>query len=146
MPARIRPAPAKDPARIAKLLADLNAPTEEERYAARVDLRAAGDNGMIAAVHALAEAKDETTRGNLLAALADMQPAIEAPLLALLPVCPVELPKMSVSEPLEQATIMTLVVSANDATRNGFAFIGPGGHFTQLSPCCRSMELCCPGR
>ena len=77
-------AAAKDPARIAKLLADLNAPTEEERYAARVDLRAAGDNGMIAAVHALAEAKDETTRGNLLAALADMQPAIEAPLLALL--------------------------------------------------------------
>lgn len=77
-------AAAKDPARIAKLLADLNAPTEEERYAARVDLRAAGDTGMIAAVHALAEAKDETTRGNLLAALADMQPAMEAPLLALL--------------------------------------------------------------
>ena len=39
---------------------------------------------MIAAIHALAEAKDETTRGNLLAALADMRPAIDAPLLALL--------------------------------------------------------------
>lgn len=77
-------AAAKDPARIAKLLAQLNAPEEGDRYAARVDLRAAGDAGMIAAIHALAEAKDETTRGNLLAALADMRPAIDAPLLALL--------------------------------------------------------------
>jgi hypothetical protein len=77
-------AASKDPAHIAKLLAQLNAPVEGDRYAARVDLRAAGDAGMIAAIHALAEAKDETTRGNLLAALADMRPAIDAPLLALL--------------------------------------------------------------
>ena len=77
-------AAAKDPAHLAKLLAGLNAPAEGDRYAARVDLRAAGDAGMIAAVQALAEAKDETTRGNVLAALADMRPAIDAPLLALL--------------------------------------------------------------
>jgi len=77
-------AAAKDPAHIAKLLAGLNAPVEADRYAARVDLRATGDAGMIAAIHALADAKDEATRGNLLAALADMRPAIDAPLLALL--------------------------------------------------------------
>ncbi|WP_428307303.1 HEAT repeat domain-containing protein [Lacipirellula sp.] len=77
-------AAAKDPKRIAQLIAQLNAPTEGERYAARVDLRAAGDAGMLAAINALAEAKDEAVRGNLLAALADMRPAIDAPLLALL--------------------------------------------------------------
>ncbi|QDT76310.1 HEAT repeat domain-containing protein [Lacipirellula limnantheis] len=77
-------AAAKDPAYIAKLIAQLNSPTEGERYAARVDLRATGDAGMIAAIDALANAKDETTRTNLLAALADMRPAIDAPLLALL--------------------------------------------------------------
>ena len=77
-------AAAKDPAHIAKLLEQLNAPIEAERYAARVDLRAPGDAGMLAAVHALAVAKDETTRGNLMAALIDMRPAIDAPLVTLL--------------------------------------------------------------
>jgi hypothetical protein len=77
-------AAAKDPAHIAQLLAALHAPAEADRYAARVDLRAAGDAGMIAAIDALADAQDEATRGNLLAALADMRPAIDAPLLALL--------------------------------------------------------------
>lgn len=77
-------AAAKDPKRIAQLIAQLNAPAEADRYTARVDLRAAGDAGMLAAINALAAAKDESTRGNLLAALADMRPAVDAPLLALL--------------------------------------------------------------
>lgn len=77
-------AAAKDPAHVAKLLEALNAPAEADRYAARVDLRATGDVGMVAAIHALAEAKDEATRTNLLAALAEMRPAVDGPVLALL--------------------------------------------------------------
>jgi hypothetical protein len=77
-------AAAKDPAHVAKLVQQLNAPTEGERYAARVDLVATGDAGMIAAVHALAGAKDEQARTNLLAALAEMRPAVDGPVLALL--------------------------------------------------------------
>lgn len=77
-------AAAKDPAHVAKLLEELNAPAEADRYAARVDLRATGDVGMVAAIHALAEAKDEATRTNLLAALAEMRPAVDGPVLALL--------------------------------------------------------------
>jgi hypothetical protein len=77
-------AAAKDPARITALINGLNAPTEAERYAARVDLRTAGDAGMIAAIDALATADDEATRANLLAALAEMRPAVDGPVLALL--------------------------------------------------------------
>ena len=77
-------AEARDPARLAALVAQLNAPTEEERYAARVDLRAAGEPGMIAAFAALAAAQGEEARANIMLALADMRPAVNEPLLAVL--------------------------------------------------------------
>jgi hypothetical protein len=77
-------AEARSPARIAQLIAQLNAPTEEDRYAARVDLRATGDPGIAAAFAALAKAQTEDARANLLLALADMRPAVDGPLLAVL--------------------------------------------------------------
>jgi hypothetical protein len=77
-------AAAHDPARLAAIIAQLNAPTPEERYAARADLRTTGDPGIIAAFTALASAATEDARANILAALAEMRPAIDQPLLALL--------------------------------------------------------------
>jgi hypothetical protein len=77
-------AEATDPAKIAALIAQLNAPIEDERYAARVDLRATGDAGVIATFAALAAAQTEDARANIMAALAEMRPAVNAPLLAVL--------------------------------------------------------------
>jgi hypothetical protein len=77
-------AEATDPARLEQLVAGLTAPTEEERYAARVDLRATGDPGVAAAMHALAVAQTPEARGHIMAALADMRPAVDAPLIAVL--------------------------------------------------------------
>jgi len=77
-------AEASDPARLKQLIAGLSAATEEERYAARVDLRATGDPGIIAAVNALAAAKTPEARGHVMAALAEMRPAVDAPLIAVL--------------------------------------------------------------
>ena len=77
-------AEARDPARIAALVEQLNAPTEDERYGTRVDLRATGDAGIVAAFAALAAAQTEDARANIMAALAEMRPAVNAPLLAVL--------------------------------------------------------------
>jgi hypothetical protein len=77
-------AAARDPARLAALIEQLNAPGEDDRYAARVDLRATGDAGIIAVTSALAKAQTPAARGNLLAALAEMRPAVDTPLIALL--------------------------------------------------------------
>ena len=77
-------AEARDPQRLAAIIAHLNAPTEEERYAARVDLRATGEAGIVAAFAALAGAKDKNERANLLAGLADMRPAVDEPTVAVL--------------------------------------------------------------
>jgi hypothetical protein len=77
-------AEANDPARLAKIIAEVNAPTEEARYAARVDLRATGDAGVAAAMSALATAETPAARANLRAALAEMRPAVDAPLVAVL--------------------------------------------------------------
>ncbi|MBA3484199.1 MAG: hypothetical protein H0T51_20540 [Pirellulales bacterium] len=77
-------AEATDPAKIAALIAQLNAPTEDERYAARVDLRATGDAGVAAAFAALSAAETEDARANIMAALAEMRPAVNEPLLAVL--------------------------------------------------------------
>jgi hypothetical protein len=77
-------AAAHDPARIHEIIANLNAPTEEQRYAARADLRTTGDPGIVTAFSALASATTEDARANILAALAEMRPAIDQPLLAVL--------------------------------------------------------------
>jgi hypothetical protein len=73
-----------DPARIAAIISQLNAPAEADRYAARVDLRSTDGPGIAAAFTALATANNEDARANILAALADMRPAIDQPLLAVL--------------------------------------------------------------
>ncbi|MCC6494172.1 MAG: hypothetical protein IT424_14255 [Pirellulales bacterium] len=75
---------ARDPARVAALAAQLNAATPEERYAARVDLEAAGDVGVIACFLALSQADTAEARGHLMTALAAMRPAIDEPLVAVL--------------------------------------------------------------
>ena len=77
-------AEARDPERLAQLITALNAATEEQRYAARVDLRATGEPGIAAAFAALAAATDDATRANLIAALAEMRPAVDLPTLAVL--------------------------------------------------------------
>jgi hypothetical protein len=77
-------AEARDPARITALIAQLHAPTEEERYAARVDLRSTGEPGMIAAFSALSAATTEDARANIMLALAEMRPMVNEPLLAVL--------------------------------------------------------------
>jgi hypothetical protein len=75
---------ARSPERISQIIAQLNAAAEEERYSARVDLRVTGNAGIAAAFTALAKAQTEDARANLLLALADMRPAVEGPLLAVL--------------------------------------------------------------
>jgi hypothetical protein len=77
-------AEAADPARIANIIAQLSAPTEEARYAARVDLRATGEAGIVAAMTALAKSADPEARGRLIEALGDLRPTLDAPLLAAL--------------------------------------------------------------
>lgn len=77
-------AEARNPERLAALIAALHAATEEQRYAARVDLRATGEPGLSAAFAALAAAPDDATRANLIAALAEMRPAVDLPTLAVL--------------------------------------------------------------
>ncbi len=77
-------AQANDPARLAKIVEQLNAPAEEDRYAARVDLRATGNAGIVATMSALAAAATPEARTNLWAALAELRPAVDAPLIAVL--------------------------------------------------------------
>lgn len=77
-------AEANDPARLAQIIAQLSAPAEEDRYAAAVDLKATGDPGLVAAFAALAAAPSDEVRQHLLAALADMRPAVDGPAVAAL--------------------------------------------------------------
>lgn len=68
---------ARDPQRLAKLIADLNSTAAEARKAARVDLAATGVDGAKACLEALAQAKDESARANLMLALTDLHPAVD---------------------------------------------------------------------
>lgn len=74
----------RDPARIGNLIQQLSADSADERYAARVDLRATGEPGLVAMLHALATATTPESRGNMMAALADMRPTLDEPLVAML--------------------------------------------------------------
>jgi CheY-like chemotaxis protein len=88
---------ARDPKRIASLVAQLHDPKAEVRYAARVDLQATGLAGVIACLHALAAVNTDSMdidsqehqeqRAHLMAALAGLHPATDAPLLAMLASC-----------------------------------------------------------
>lgn len=77
-------AQARDPQRIAAIVQQLNAPAEEDRYAARVDLRATGEAGIVAAMHALATAPTAEARANIATALGEMRPTVDAPLIAVI--------------------------------------------------------------
>lgn len=77
-------AQARDPARVASLVAQLNAATPEERYAARVDLHESGEVGIIACFVALAQAETPEARENIMAGLAALRPAVDEPLIAVL--------------------------------------------------------------
>ena len=75
---------ARDPQRLAKLIANLNDPTDAARRAARVDLAATGTAGAAAGLEALAQSEDEAERANLMLGLTSLQPEIEPLLLAAL--------------------------------------------------------------
>jgi hypothetical protein len=127
-------AAARSPERVAQLIAQLNAPTEEERYAARVDLRAIGDAGIAAAFTALAKARAGDSRANLLLALADMRPAVDGPLMAVLADSQGQLRrdaaelaghlKLAPASPLLAAVAVSNDASAAAAARTALAKLG----------------------
>lgn len=75
---------ARDPKRIAKLVADLEDPSAEVRNAARVDLAVTGTAGAKACLETLAREEDETYRANLMLALTGLRPEMDPLLLAVL--------------------------------------------------------------
>jgi hypothetical protein len=75
---------ARDPKRLAQLIAQLNDPSDQVRNAARVDLAVTGTAGAQACLEALAQAEDETSRANLLLALTGCRPEVDPLLLAVL--------------------------------------------------------------
>ncbi|MEX2093494.1 MAG: HEAT repeat domain-containing protein, partial [Pirellulales bacterium] len=75
---------AHDPQRIAKLIADLNAPSASVRNAARFDLASAGEPGVVAALEALARETDPQRRQAIAAAVVTMDPSAVDPLLGML--------------------------------------------------------------
>ncbi len=75
---------ARDPKRVAQLVADLNAPSAVVRRAARVDLAATGTIGATACLEALAQAEKEQVRANLMFGLTSLQPEAKPLLLAAL--------------------------------------------------------------
>jgi hypothetical protein len=77
-------AAARDPQRLQAAIDALLGADEAAALAARVDLRAVGDPALEALFAALARETDAARRGALLAALAEMRPAVDGPLLAVL--------------------------------------------------------------
>ncbi|MCH8839450.1 MAG: hypothetical protein IH831_01990 [Planctomycetes bacterium] len=75
---------ARDPERVAQLVAQLNDPSAEVRNAARVDLAVTGTAGAQACLEALAREADETRRANLMLALTKLRPEVDPLLLAVL--------------------------------------------------------------
>ena len=75
---------ARDPERLAKLIAQLNGPTAEERKAARVDLAATGIEGAKACLEALAQTEDENQRARIMLAITGLQPVANPLLVAAL--------------------------------------------------------------
>lgn len=75
---------ARDPQRLAQLVAQLNDPSAEARSEARVDLAVTGTAGAQACLEALARETDETRRANLMLALTKLRPEVDPLLLAVL--------------------------------------------------------------
>jgi CheY-like chemotaxis protein len=77
-------AAATDPRRLAVLVAQLTDPSAEARMIARNDLAAAGREGVVATLQALARERVPARRAALGDAAAEMQPLVIGPLLAML--------------------------------------------------------------
>lgn len=77
-------AEARDPTHIAALVKQLTTGSEEEQVAARTDLKSSGEAAIGPCLEALAIAKDAEPRAELMAALIDLQPASEQPVVAVL--------------------------------------------------------------
>jgi CheY-like chemotaxis protein len=75
---------ARDPQRVAKLIADLSSPSTSVRNAARYDLAAAGEPGVVAALEALARETNPRHRQAIAAAMVTMDPTAVNPLLGML--------------------------------------------------------------
>jgi len=74
----------RDPARLSRLIRQLNDPSDTVRRAARVDLAASSTAGATACLESLARATEKSVRANLLLTLADMRPEVDPMLLAVL--------------------------------------------------------------
>ena len=55
----------------------LNDPAATQRHAARVDLAATSTPGAVACLEALAQAKEDSARTNIMLALVEMRPEVE---------------------------------------------------------------------
>ena len=113
---------AHDPQRIAKLVAELNAPSASVRNAARFDLASAGEPGVVAALEALARETDLQRRNMIAAAIIHMDPAAVGPLLGMLSTNDAAL-RADVAKLLEAMHVtqamplLATATSANDAER-----------------------------
>ncbi len=77
-------AQARDPQRLAKLIGNLNSPSAATRSAARFDLAATGEPGVVATLEALARETDPQRRSAIAAAAVAMDPSAVDPLLGML--------------------------------------------------------------
>lgn len=75
---------ARNPERLQQLIDKLADPSPEVRHAARVDLVSAGMPGVVATAEAFGHETDATRRAALAAALVQMLPQVEGPLLGML--------------------------------------------------------------
>jgi hypothetical protein len=75
---------ARNPQRIASLIADLSAPSASARNSARYDLAATGEPGVVAALEALAREANPQHRAAIAAAVVAMDPLSVNPLLGML--------------------------------------------------------------
>jgi CheY-like chemotaxis protein len=77
-------AQARDPQRLVKLIDDLNSPSATARNAARFELAAAGEPGVVATLEALAHEADPRRRSAIATAVVAMDPSAVDPLLGML--------------------------------------------------------------
>jgi len=75
---------ARDPRRLAKLIADLDDSSPRVRKAARVDLVATSTDGAVACLEALAQTKAKSARAQLMLVMGEMRPEIDPLLLVVL--------------------------------------------------------------
>ena len=75
---------SRNPQRIARMVNQLNDPAARQRHAARVDLAATSTQGAVACLEALAQAKEDSARTNIMLALVEMRPEVDPLIIAML--------------------------------------------------------------